>query len=366
MRTAVPTHFKDTPTQGLYRASQIDGSSFRGSMSDVLKAVCQGMLDASLPMTKSANFTLVNLFIPESDLSLGYSTSPPEEVIFPNSSLVLTFSMAPRPRKTLPQEFEMLTGRSRMSRLWGSSPSPEYLTISLTRTNLANTFINLETATVLYNAIGLVSKNFAEHGSANTFRAKTYLRTDISYEKDRKLTSTPLRMFSDSPLDEWPYSKVFWSKYSHLFMPELMHKDFPLYYVLYLDESVYRGDLADVALDYQDNDVRDYVLKGLSQISGNINSTVYETGPNVQAALYLLLYQEMDCSMLHGREVDRKLFVQSFFGKLTEKMQAVPEFQSKIVSLVNQSHSSMANSMVSGSYNANLRNLSTYLSLAVE
>lgn len=366
MRTVVPTHFKDTITQGMYRPNQSDGPSFRGSLDDLIKAVCQGMLDASLPMTKSANFTLVNMYIPDSGMSLGYSTQPPDEVIFPNSSIVFTFSMAPRPRKNLPQEFELVTGKSRMSRLWGSAPSPEYLTVSLTRTNMSNAFINLDTATILYNAIGLVSKNFAEHGRANTFKSKAYARTDVSYEKDRKLTSTPSRMFSDTPFEEWPYSKVFWAKHSHLLMPEVLDKNFPLYYILYLDESIYRGDLSEVALGYVEGEVKDYILKGLTQIAANLNSSIYETGPNVQAALYLMLYKEMDCSQLQGRENDRKTYVQSFFERLAEKMQAVPEYQSKVISLVNQSHMGMAKAMIGGAYNSNLRTLASYLSLVEE
>lgn len=353
--------FKENTYSGQYRPNQMRNAS-PYVLDAILEQVLTGMISAQMPFTKAQNFCLVNVYSPDANMSMGYAGVPDPSVIMVDSGLVFTFSLKPRPVKNLPQP-KFVNGRSRYYRMWGENDINEYLTIGVPRQfSFALNGNGLEFLNVLYNVIGTVSRNFVTVDPVPQFTAR-FVSQDMRVLSDQDGNPTVMQAMRNVPYTSWHNCIDMWKRNSIALSPKLFDKNFPQYFCTYVLPSLYLPDLGITAARYIDTVVVDFVAKGLMKISAALASGIPDTGPEIQAALYLLLNSQLDASPLASDATDRINFVRQFFDALNQNMQRLPEYQSKIVVAAASNHLAMARSLIVGTYNTQLRTLAEYLAL---
>ncbi|AQT28657.1 hypothetical protein YOLOSWAG_178 [Erwinia phage vB_EamM_Yoloswag] len=353
--------FKENTYSGQYRANQMRMAT-PYVVDAILKQVLLGLISAQMPFTKAQNFTLVNVYAPDANMSMGYSNMPDPSVIMIDSGLVFTFCMKPRQNRILPRP-NQINGRSRYFRLWGENNINEYVTIGVPRSfSFALNGNGLEFLTVLHNVVGTVSRNFLTVDPQPQYAAR-YITQDISVLDSQDNNLSVQQAMRNLPYTEWHYCSAMWKQFSVALSPELFDRDFPQYFCTYILSGLYMPDVSTTMSNYIDTKVADYIAKGLMKISAAMASGIPDVGPEIQTALYLLLNGRIDCSALESNQIDRTNFVRMYFENLNQNMQRLPEYQSKLVIAAASNHLAMARAILSGSYNVQLRTLAEYMAL---
>ena len=357
----VDRSFKENTYSGQYRPNQMRNSN-QYVVDAILEQVLLGMISAQMPFTKAQQFCLVNVYSPDANMSMGYSGQPDPSTIMVDSGLVFTFSLKPRPVKNLPQP-RVINGRGRYFRMWGESDINEYLTIGVPRQfSFALNGNGIDFLNVLYNVVGTVTRNFVTVDPVPVVAAR-YVSQDMNVIRDQDGTLGVSQAMRNLPYTSWHNSIEMWKRNSQALMPKLFDKQFPQYFCVYVLPELYLPDLGPTAAQYIDTTVVDFVARGLMKISAALASGIPDVGPELQAALYLLLNSQLDASPLESTATDRINFVRQFFDALNQNMQRLPEYQSKIVVAAGSNHLAMARSLIVGTYNTQLRTLAEYLAL---
>lgn len=353
--------FKENTYGGQYRPNQMRNAS-PYVVDAILEQVLMSIISSQMPFTKAQNFCLVNVYSPDNNMSMGYSSVPDSSVIMIDSGLVFTFSLRPRPVRNLPLP-QAMNGRSRYFRLWGENDINEYLTIGVPRQfAYALNGNGVEFLNVLYNVIGSVSRNFVSVDPVPVYGPR-YVSQDIRVLNDQDGNINVPQAMRNLPYTSWQNSIEMWKRNSVALSPKLFDKNFPQYFCTYILPSLYLPDIGTTAALYIDTVVVDFVAKGLMKISAALASGIPDLGPEIQTALFLLLNSQLDASPLESNASDRINFVRMFFDALNQNMQRLPEYQSKIVVAAGSNHLAMARSLITGTYNTQLRTLAEYLSL---
>lgn len=353
--------FKENTYSGQYRPNQMRNAS-PYVVDAILEQVLLGLISAQMPFTKAQNFCLVNVYCPDNQMSMGYAGMPDSSVIMVDSGLVFTFSLKPRPVKNLPQP-NLMNGRGRYYRMWGENDINEYLTIGVPRQfAFALNGNGIEFLNVLYNTVGTVTRNFVTVDPVPQYGPR-YVSQDVRVLNDQDGNIALPQAMRNLPYTSWQNNLDVWRKFSISLSPKLFDRQFPQYFCTYILPSLYLPDLGKTVSVYIDTVVVDFVAKGLMKISAALATGIPDTGPEMQTALYMLLNSQLDASPLESDATDRINFVRMFFDTLNQNMQRLPEYQSKIVVAASSNHIAMARSLITGSYNTQLRTLAEYLSL---
>lgn len=353
--------FKESTYGGQYRPQQMRNAS-PYVLDTIIRQVITQLIEAQLPFTKALNFTLVNVYSTDNDMSMGYSNRPDDSVIMVDSGIAFTFCLKGRPNRILPSPMTQV-GRSRYWRLWGVDNSNEYLTIGLPRSVIfALNGNGVEFLNVIYNTIGAVTRNYVQLVASSSL-------SPVQSQRDFATQSNLIRDLSVSNLmrtvgyDEWHYNLNIWKDYSEMLIQDVMRKDFPLYFCIYILPRLYLPNVGKSGSDYINKTVVDFVAKGLMKFSAALASNVPDQSPELLAAMYLLLTPTHDTSDMEASDVERTNFVRSYFYELTQNMQNVPEYQAKVVRASSANHVAMARALIDGGYHDQLRNLIEYLGL---
>jgi len=353
--------FKPNAYAGMYRPQQMRNAS-PYVLDTILRQVLSQMIEARLPFTKALNFTLVNVYATDSEMSMGYSSKPDPSVIMVDSGIVFTFTMQSRALRNLPQPMFQV-GRGRYWRLWGVDNSNEYLTIALPRSIVfALNGNGQEFLNVLYNCVGAITRNYVQLVSTSTLGPQTN-QQDFSTLATQNLDLAVSVCMRTVPYTEWPYNKSIWREYSEFLIPDIMDKDFPLYFCLHILEGLYLPDVGVSGTQYIEKTVVDYVAKGLMKLSASLAAQYVDPSPELAAALYLLLSSSQDVSDMEASTVQRTNFVRGYFYELNQNMQRVPEYQAKVVRVASSNHLAMARALINGVYHDQLRDLIKFLGL---
>lgn len=355
---AVPKNFKDDTLGGQYRPRSVGSREY--DISKVLEQVITALFQSQFAVVRSSVLCLVNAWAPDNNMSIGYSRSPDEAVLLPYSGLIFTFSIRPRPVKNLPYP-QFINGRSKHWRTWGADGINEYITIGVSKSTMFGLDgHSLDLLNVLYNAVGVITRNHFE-----TFKNQRIMpnivNQDVSTLRSLYHGQSVRRAVSSVPYAEWQYVRYMWQRHSSWLLPKFFPQDFPLYYVLYLNEWLYAPELSVVARQYVDKNVVDYVAKGLLSLSTSLSTKQPPSGDEIVAALYLLL-KDKDLSDLESGQVSRTNFIRRFYLGLSVAMQT-PEFSAALVRYAMSNHYTMARDLVAGYYNDQLKNLISYLNL---
>lgn len=353
--------FNPNTYSGMYRPQQMRNAS-PYVLDTIIRQVISQIIDAQMPFIKALNFTLVNVFSTDTNMSMGYSNRPDDSVIMVDSGICFTFCLKPRATRNLPQPMTQL-GRSRYWRLWGVDNNNEYLTVSLPRSLLFGLNGNgVEFLNVIYNIVGAITRNYVQLVSSSKFGPAASSQ-DLSSIASQTLMLSVSNCMRTVPYTEWHFNLPMWKEYSEVFVSDVIQKDYPLYFCLYILPSLYLPDVGKSGTAYIDGPVVDFVSKGLMKISASLASSVVDPSPELCAALYLLLTPTQDTSDMEASSVERTNFVRSFFYNLNQNMQNVPEYQAKVVRTASSNHVAMARALINGGYHDQLRNLIEYLGL---
>lgn len=359
--TKVARNFKEGAYIGQYRPTQMRSANLY-VLAPIVKQVITDLAAAQMPFTKSLNFSLVNVFSPDNNMSMGFAMPPDSSVYMADNGLVLTFSMTPRVRKNLPDPL-IINGRSRYWRMWGQERANEYVTITIPRTMLFGlNFNGIEYLNVLYNVIGAITRNYVNLVSVPQFGPAVIL-ADASSLKSQNWGLSLQPLMRNVPFTEWHYCLSVWKDMSIAIMPDVIDKSFPLYYAIYLMDWIYQPDLAPGATEYVNTKVVDFIAKGMMKISAALASGLPDNSDEMHAALYALLKSGQDVSDMEQGQVGRVNFCNSYIYKLNQNLQASPDYQQKVVRMISSNQSAMARALVNGTYNGQLRDLVEYLAL---
>lgn len=353
--------FKEGAYVGQYRPNQMKNAS-PYIVAPILKKVIEEMIEAKAPFRLQQNFCLVNVYSPDNEMSMGYSGIPDPSLIMIDSGLVFTFCLKARQNRTLPAPVQSI-GMARYWRLWGEKNANEYLTICVPRSYaFALNGNGIEFLNVLYNTIGMVTRNYVQTVTSPAF-TPAYVSHDLSTMADMLRDQTAQHVVRNIPYNEWQYSLEIWKRHSVCLSPDLLDKNFPLYYLMYLSNSLYLPDLGKTATEYVETKVVDFLSRGFMKMSATLATGYPEDSAELYAALYALVGEAQDASEMEANQVGRVNFTRAFFYKLMQNFQNLPEYQSKIVQYLSSNHNAMAKAFVTGSYNEQLKNLIAYINL---
>lgn len=354
--------FKEGAYNGLYRPNQMK-SSTPYVVAPIIKYLIEKFHEAKAPFRAHVNFTLANVYSPDNEMSMGYSGTPDPSLIAIDSGLVFTFCLKSRPNRKLPAPVTSI-GMAKYWRLWGEkNASNEYFTVCVPRSYaFALNGNGFEYLNLLYNVVGMVTRNYVNQVTAPSF-VPAFVTHDISTMADLYRDQTIQHIARNVAYNEWQYALVVWQKYSSCLSPDLLDKNFPLYYIMYLRNSIFLPDLGRTATDYIDSKVVDFLSRGFMKMSATLATGYPEDSPELYAALYALVGEVQDASEMESNQVGRVNFTRGFFYKLMENFKNLPEYQSKIVQLLASNHTTMARAVVSSGYNEQLKNLVAYINL---
>lgn len=353
--------FKEGAYIGQYRPNQMKSAS-PYIVAPILKRVIEEMIAAKAPFKLEQNFCLVNVYSPDNEMSMGYSGIPDPSVVMVDTGLVFTFCLKARQNRKLPTPTRSI-GMAKYWRLWGEKSDNEYLTISIPRSYVFGLNGNgIEFLNVLYNTIGMVTRNYVQKVSTPSF-TPAYVTHDISTMADLYRDQSIQHMVRNVSYEEWQYNLTVWKNYSVCISPDLLDKNFPLYFLMYLSNSLYLPDLGKTATEYVETKVSEFLARGFMKMSATIVTGYPEDSPELYAALYALVGEAQDASEMEANQVGRVNFTRAFFYKLMQNFQNLPEYQSKIVQYLSSNHTAMAKAFISGSYNEQLKNLIAYINL---
>ncbi|ARW58823.1 hypothetical protein HOS33_gp183 [Erwinia phage vB_EamM_Y3] len=353
--------FKPNTYSGMYRPQQMRNAS-PYVLDSIIRQVITQMIEAQMPFTKALNFTLVNVYSTDNEMSMGYSNRPDDSVIMVDSGIAFTFCLQSKAHRILPAPMTQV-GRGRYWRLWGVDNNNEYLTISVPRSIVFGLNGNgVEFLNVIYNSIGAITRNYVQLVSNSSFGPATNTQ-DLSSRASQNLNKAVSICMRTIPYDEWHYNLAMWREYSEMLVTDVMQKEFPLYFCIYILQALYLPDVGKTGTAYIDGPVVDFLAKGLMKLSASIASQNVDQSPELTAAMYLLLTPTQDTSDMESSNVERVNFIRSFFYNLNQNMQNVPEYQAKIVRYAGSNHVAMARALISGGYHDQLRNLIETLGL---
>lgn len=349
---SAPKNFKNDLIGGQYRPRTVGSSDY--AISKILEHVITQLFASQLATTKSSLLCLVNAWATDNRMSVGFSNNPDSALWLPNCGIIFTFSIRPRPVKTLPDP-TFLLGRSRYWRVWGRDGTNEYISVGVPRSLLFGLDGNgIDLLNVLYNAVGVTTRNHMQ-----TFKTQRIVPNTITQDVSTLESLFHGKNVRDAgryvPYSEWQYVLSMWKNHSNWFIPQFFDQTFPLYYVMYLNEWIYSPDLNQVAKKYVDTTVTDYVAKGLLAFSTSLSLKIPPSGDEIVAAMYLLL-ADKDLSELEDGQVSRTNFIRRFYRNLATAMET-PEFSALVVKYSMTNHYTMARDLLMGYFNNQLKNL---------
>lgn len=355
---SVPKEFKTDILAGRYRPRALRHTDY--DISFILRRVLRSLFLSQLASVKSQLLCLTNVWSVDNRMDIGYSNAPNEATKLTNASLVLTFSIRPRPTKELPFPGQ-LVGRSKYWTLWGRENPNEYITVSIPRSEIFGLDgRGLDMLNVVYNAVGIVSRNHMQTFN-NSLLEPTPVSSDLSMLCNLYRSKKGAALIARTPYSMWHYSLTAWTDYSQCLLPEFFDDEFPLYYVMYLDESIYGPDLNVTMKKYIDTKVQSFVARGLAKFAQSLSLRRADESPELYAALYLLL-ADKDKSEMESNTVTRINFVRRYYQNLDKAME-VPEFAQAIARFAHGNYDAYAKALLQGLYNNQLKNLIVYANM---
>ncbi len=342
---------------GQYRQRNLRHTDY--DISKILVRTLKSLFQSQLAPVKSQVLCLTNAWSIDNRMDIGYSQAPSEAVVQIYTSLALTFSLRPRPTKTLPFPGSVL-GRSRYWNLWGKETPNEFVTVCIPRSEIFGLDgKGLDLLNVVYNAVGIVTRNHMQTFNSQRIEP-TPVTQDISTLHSLYFSKTNAAVVDRIPYSLWQYNLWIWNNHSNCLLPQFFDKDFPLYYAMYLNESVYAPDMNVCMKKYVDTTVQSYIAAGLAKFAQSLALKRPDESPELYAALYLLL--KNDRSQMEDGEVSRINFVRRYYTALTKAME-VPEYAAALSRYAHGNFTQYAKSLLQGLYNDQLKNLIVYVNM---
>tara|TARA_Y100001963_G_C6779137_1_gene448941 strand:- start:503 stop:1585 length:1083 start_codon:yes stop_codon:yes gene_type:complete len=206
------------------------------NISEILNHLTDRISDTRYGMLQRNQFTLVNVYNPDTQHSVGYLKEPPKELVTSFSGLVFTFALTSRPlRKTPNQIFK--TRIIDKTHFWGTKLEnlTDYLTIAVPKDFLSahkSYFPYVDDLLYLYNMCGMYTKNFV----LNSLSIYDTSPVDVLYS--RYFAANLKYLFNSCSKQYWRYCDQLWDSCPNILSDEDYDTNFYLYYCLYLFDRV--------------------------------------------------------------------------------------------------------------------------------
>lgn len=292
-------------------------------------------------MLKKDLFTLVNVYNPVTQNSVGYLSQPPPEVINANTGLSITFALISRPlRKPIENPFiNLLIDHTHF---WGADIMhlTDYLTINIPRTllnKISSSYQYIDDLLYYYNVIGICTKNMVQFKHELKYDFHNTMPMGLTNSKffDRNLSESLKNVGQDSI----QYISAYWENASNLFNVRHFRGKFPLYFSLYLYDrypKVLGTDASKFVYGNNSESLHYYLSSGLRDFSQVIrgSSTTSSISDEMYAVIHLLLvtlYNE------GGLGADNETDVWKFITRIRNRLKSdellYPDFYNELSSI---------------------------------
>lgn len=237
-RRKVDVTFRQTPVHGIKGTiNSMFKEQFNSfNISPILEHLVKKIEDTRYGKLKRNLFTLVNVYNPDTQHSVGYLDAPPSQVITPLSGLVFTFALTSRPLSRVPKDIE----KNRVvdqTIFWGKDTANllDYLTINIPKDFLAKSkcqYPYIDDLLYLYNVSGLYTKNYVLNS------LDIYDNSPVEVLRTRYFDANLKYLFNSCSRQYWKYCDEFWNKCPNLVISSDFDDHFYLYYSLYLYDRV--------------------------------------------------------------------------------------------------------------------------------
>lgn len=319
--------FKLNPWSGVKgAASSIFKVDYEGAeILPIIDYMFKELTDAQFPLVRSGLLTLVNVYNPDTNHSVGYQDPPHEDLVKPMTGLVLTFQMMHRPFRKTPTKVAV-NRFTDFTMLWGKSlrEVTTCLTISIPKSITKNLRLNInhtDDLLYVYNVLGIASKNYVERPTIMNTLASMYdePKEDVDSLYSKYFQQTLATTFKNSPFDLWPYTKAIWQEAPNLIGTRHVNDTFNLYFVLHLLDYVDVDEPNTIAYtylnDWQRNTLKDFLHEGVRQFNMHIKSK--EIPSTITPALYAVMNLIYGCYELNSfGEANRNDLVEGMFLSL--------------------------------------------------
>lgn len=293
-KRTVDVTFRQNPVNGIKGnlGTLFKKSYINYNVSAILERLVKKIDDTRYGKLQRNQFTLVNVYNPDTRHSVGYLEFPPKEVITPMSGLVFTFALTSRPLRKTPKQIE--TNRIiDKTVFWGKDVTEitDYLTVNIDKEFLAkhrSQFPYVDDLLYIYNVAGLYTKNYVLNS------LDIYDNSPVDVLHSRYYDANLKYLFNNCSRQYWRYSEQYWQNCSNLTIADDFDDAFYLYFSLYLFDKVGKncGSLAKTMLFTKGpGTFHWFVMDGLRALVHSIKSSgAVVVEPSFVAVVSLILY----------------------------------------------------------------------------
>lgn len=337
----IQTTFKLNPWKGVKgsASSIFEASRNKVDIARILQYVYGQIADTKYGMLKKNLFALVNIYNPYTKHSVGYLSAPPKEVVRPNSGLVLTFSLVPRPLKNPPTD-PYVNRIVDFTHFWGKDilSLTDYLTI-----NIPNDFLSKISSShnykddllYLYNVIGMATKNFVQYPTPLTGDLLSTVPVGLLHSKyfEKQLPDTAKNVGQDF----WQYVSAVWEDCSNLLSHRHFGGNFPFYFCLFLHDRYGKSlgtDAHNFIYGSGPDSLSYFVASGIRRLNQMIRST--STSGAIEKDLYAVVHLLLVLLDGDGLDTDQDNEVWSFISKIRASIEGEQSDSAELYNLLSQ------------------------------
>lgn len=293
-KRTIDVTFRQNPVHGIKGSlgTMFKSNYINYNVNAILEHLVAKIDDTRYGKLKRNQFTLVNVYNPDTRHSVGYLEAPPPDVITPLSGLVFTFALTSKPVRKTPKQIE--TNRIiDKTMFWGKSVTDitDYLTVNIPKdflTRERSQFPYVDDLLYLYNVAGLYTKNYVLNG------LDIYDNSPVDVLHSRYLDANLKYLFNNCSRQYWRYCEQFWQSCPNLTITEDFDDTFYLYFSLYLFDKVGPdcGNLAkNMLFTKGPGTLHWFILDGLRAYVHSVRSSgAVIIEPSLVAAVSLMLY----------------------------------------------------------------------------
>lgn len=295
--------------------------------------ILSSLREAQASMYK-IDFTLVNISHEDTSKSIGVLDTPPITTL--DAPIYVTFSIRGKPDKYPRISIDQ---NSKTWQIWGTQ-NKKFLTLYFGRTlvnKLGMQIVLDPDLRLLWNLVGSMTKNYQVNGIKDFAIPYSGIGQAHLYEQYIDQYTTYENLVDHDPIQQWPYTKVFWEECSYLFDRRILPSGFESFWILYLDQLVYMPNLTLTAKNYISSMVATVLGDGFSVLSSatRLHTVPAQLGSNI-VLLFVYALRALGIDIVGANfnetEANARPYIQGFIKAIQE----LPDFSQQFVLYLNQ------------------------------
>lgn len=299
--TAVRTTFKVNPRNGIAGSlsRMFKPQHVTQQIGELFETIVKQIFEDKTAFAYKAPFSLVNMTNLLQFSSVGYSQSPPKQVLGVNPGLVFTFALSASPYRDTAEitRLNQNYDGTDLVTYWTDDNRNRYLTIAIDKSTLRDVKVSINTTpemVYVYNCIGVMTKSYILQNNWYIGPSRNYHPVNSGMDESstwsKYLEKSIRTMFNDQAMNTWIYCLEFWTRCPNLLTPSFINIDeFGLYYVLYLHERVpVNRSTIYQSLHSRIGGMQDYITRGIQDFNRALNNPASDISDNCYAVVHLL------------------------------------------------------------------------------